>query len=116
MGLLQLSSDFLVSAAADATVRVWNPDTLECRHLMKGHQGAIMALHHDSNRVISGSDGGVKLWDIFSGQQIRDLISGANGVWQIKANEDVCVAAVNRGDATCIEIVDFSYRPPRITM
>lgn len=110
VGLLQLSTNFLVSAAADATIRVWDPDTHECRHLLRGHLGAIMALHHDNNRVISGSEGAVKLWDIKTGKHTRDLITGVNGVWQIKANSEVCVSAVNRSEVVWIEIIDFTQQ------
>lgn len=68
MGLLEISPKYLVSAAADCTLRVWDPVTGQCRATLHGHNAAITCFHHDPklNRVVSGSDGGVKAWELTS--------------------------------------------------
>lgn len=63
MGLLEISPKYLVSAAADATLRIWDPMTGRCLANLLGHSAAITCFHHDPdlNRIVSGSDGGVKV-------------------------------------------------------
>ncbi|KAF7721676.1 SCF ubiquitin ligase complex subunit cdc4 [Apophysomyces ossiformis] len=111
VGLLRITDNHLVSAAADSTLRVWSPETGACRHVLSGHQGAITFFQHDNEKVISGSDGGVKIWDIRTGRFIRDLITDVDGVWSVGFDRRRCVAAVhkrtNRGDVTSFVILDF---------
>ncbi|KAJ3725123.1 WD40-repeat-containing domain protein [Lentinula raphanica] len=83
VGLLGLSPSFLVSAAADSTLRVWDArlptknDASSYRGLasgtnssdllrgvMTGHTGAITCFQHDEWKVVSGSDGTLKVWDL----------------------------------------------------
>lgn len=68
VGLLEMSPHFLVSAAADATLRVWSTESGKCLACLTGHSGAITCFHHDPyfNRVVSGSEGGIKVWELSS--------------------------------------------------
>ncbi|KAI8823647.1 WD40-repeat-containing domain protein [Fimicolochytrium jonesii] len=68
VGLLELSPQYLVSAAADATLRIWSPTTGQCLANLTGHSAAITCFHHEPrlNRIVSGSDGGVKVWELNS--------------------------------------------------
>jgi F-box and WD-40 domain protein CDC4 len=68
VGLLELTTSFLVSAAADSTLRIWCPHTGKCLAILQGHDAAITCFHHDpeNNRLVSGSDGGVKVWELSS--------------------------------------------------
>ncbi|KAJ3177245.1 SCF ubiquitin ligase complex subunit cdc4 [Gaertneriomyces sp. JEL0708] len=128
VGLLELSSKYLVSAAADSTLRVWSPVTGQCLATLSGHAAAITCFHHDPvlNRIVSGSDGGVKLWELNSksygrgfsmapdlgrglpytqgpegetpihGRHIRDLVSSVQGVWRVRMDERRMVCAVQK--------------------
>ncbi|TBU35586.1 WD40 repeat-like protein [Dichomitus squalens] len=107
VGLLGLSPSHLVSAAADSTLRVWDPDTGELRHTLAAHQGAITCFQHDEFKVLSGSDGTLKMWDIRDGSQVRDLLTGIVGVWQVVFEGRWCVAASNRMDSTVLDVWDF---------
>ncbi|EGX49525.1 hypothetical protein AOL_s00078g14 [Orbilia oligospora ATCC 24927] len=107
VGLLDLSHDYLVSAAADASLRIWDPETGQLRHTLSAHTGAITCFQHDGHKVISGSDGTLKMWNIKTGRFIRDLLTNLSGVWQVKFNERRCVAAVQRENLTFIEVLDF---------
>lgn len=107
VGLLGLSPSYLVSAAADFTLRVWDPETGELQHTLAAHQGAITCFQHDEFKVLSGSDGTLKMWDIREGTQVRDLLTGIAGVWQVVFEGRWCVAASNRGDATVLDVWDF---------
>lgn len=107
VGLLGLSASHLVSAAADSTLRVWDPESGELRHTLAAHNGAITCFQHDEFKVLSGSDGTLKMWDIRDGTQVRDLLTGIVGVWQIVFEGRWCVAASNRVESTVLDVWDF---------
>lgn len=108
VGLLSLSATTLVSAAADSTLRIWDPVTGRLLHTLAGHTGAITCFQHDENKVLSGSDGTLKMWDAKDGSVTRDLLTGINGVWQVIFDRRFCIAASNRQEATFLEVWDFA--------
>ncbi|KAF8912150.1 WD40-repeat-containing domain protein [Gymnopilus junonius] len=107
VGLLGLSPSYLVSAAADSTLRIWDPDTGELRHTLAAHTGAITCFQHDEFKVLSGSDGNLKMWNVRDGTVVRDLLTGITGVWQVVFEGRWCVAASNRNDSTVLDVWDF---------
>ena len=109
VGLLGLSQSYLVSAAADSTLRVWDPSTGELVHTLVAHTGAITCFQHDEFKILSGSDGTLKMWDIRNGSNVRDLLTGITGVWQVVFDGRWCVAASNRHDATYLDVWDFGH-------
>lgn len=104
VGLLDLQQDRLVSAAADSTLRIWDPENGHCRSTLSAHTGAITCFQHDGQKVISGSDRTLKMWDVATGEFVKDLLTDLSGVWQVKFNERRCVAAVQRNNLTYIEV------------
>ncbi|KAJ6585244.1 cell division control protein 4 [Mycena capillaripes] len=111
VGLLALSPHTLVSGAADATMRVWDPNTGALRHTLAAHTGAITCFQHDERKLLSGSDGTLKLWDMRDGSFVRDLLAGITGVWQVAFEGRWCVAATNRthGTAAVTEIQAWNF-------
>ncbi|KAL8677258.1 MAG: hypothetical protein Q9186_006294 [Xanthomendoza sp. 1 TL-2023] len=107
VGLLDLQHDRLVSAAADSTLRIWDPETGSCKATLKAHTGAITCFQHDGQKVISGSDRTLKMWNVANGRFVKDLLTDLSGVWQVNFNERRCVAAVQRNGLTYIEVLDF---------
>lgn len=107
VGLLSLSPTTLVSAAADSTLRIWNPETGASQHVLQAHQGAITCFQHDEFKVLSGSDGALKMWDARDGTVVRDLLTNILGVWQVVFDERFCVAASNSQDHTFLDVWDF---------
>jgi F-box and WD-40 domain protein CDC4 len=135
VGLLELSPHYLVSAAADSTLRIWDPNTGTCLGQLNGHAGAITCFQHDTmhNRIVSGSDGGVKSWEMCNdlnaslrelkkpsrrappltyGRPIRPLVAGVIGVWKVSMDERRVVCAVQKednshGNRTWFEVLDF---------
>ncbi|KAK0196586.1 WD40 repeat-like protein [Armillaria mellea] len=107
VGLLGLSPSYLVSAAADSTLRIWDPDTGELKHTLAAHTGAITCFQHDEFKVLSGSDGTLKMWNVRDGTVVRDLLTGITGVWQVVFEGRWCVAASNRNDSTVLDVWDF---------
>ena len=112
VGLLELTPKFLVSAAADSTLRIWSPDEGTCLSVLSAHTGAITCFQHDAQKVVSGSDGTLKMWDIRTGKFVRDLLTNVNGVWQIRFDEKRCVAAVQRNSTTWFEVLNFEESAP----
>jgi F-box and WD-40 domain protein CDC4 len=104
VGLLDLSHDKLVSAAADSTLRIWDPENGQCKSRLCAHTGAITCFQHDGQKVISGSDRTLKMWNVNTGEFVKDLLTDLSGVWQVKFNERRCVAAVQRNALTYIEV------------
>lgn len=97
VGLLGLTPNHLVSAAADKTLRVWNPSTGVCEHVLAGehgHEGAITCFKHDDEKVISGSEGGLKMWDIKTGRHLYDLVTDVKGVWWVTFDKRRCIVAI----------------------
>ncbi|GAN07304.1 WD40 repeat-like protein [Mucor ambiguus] len=114
VGLLGLTHQHLVSAAADKTLRVWGPDTGVCEHVLAGkhgHEGAITCFKHDDEKVISGSEGGLKMWDIKTGRFLYDLVSDVKGVWWVTFNKSKCVVAIHNQDKTSFQMLDFGVSP-----
>jgi F-box and WD-40 domain protein CDC4 len=107
VGLLDLSHGRLVSAAADSTLRIWDPENGQCKSRLCAHTGAITCFQHDGQKVISGSDRTLKMWNVKTGEFVKDLLTDLSGVWQVKFNERRCVAAVQRNSLTYIEVLDF---------
>ncbi|GAN06760.1 conserved hypothetical protein [Mucor ambiguus] len=107
VGLLGLSDQYLVSAAADSILRVWSPETGVCHHALSGHGNSITCFQHDNDKVISGSEGGLKMWDIQTGRFVRDLITDVDGVWRVAFDGRRCVAAVQKKNETSFRILDF---------
>lgn len=107
VGLLSLSPSYLVSAAADATLRVWDPDTGKLLNTLDTHEGAVTCVHHDDFKVLSGSEGMLKIWDIRDGRDVRDLLTGIAGVWQVVFEGQWCVAAINKGGKTYLDVWNF---------
>lgn len=118
VGLLDLQDDRLVSAAADSTLRIWDPANGRCKHMLMAHTGAITCFEHDGRKVISGSEKTVKMWDVRTGDWVQDLLTDLRGVWQVKFDQRRCVAAVQRGELTYVEVRShtiYYYRIQRLT-
>jgi F-box and WD-40 domain protein CDC4 len=97
VGLLNVSPRYIVTGAADCTVRVWDPDTFELKHQLVGHQAAITCLAHDGDKIVSGSEGGLKLWNMRTGALIRDMFPSVNSVWQLQFRANLLIVATGQG-------------------
>ncbi|KAL1660984.1 hypothetical protein GGF50DRAFT_118424 [Schizophyllum commune] len=89
------SPSYLVSVAADSTLRIWDPDSGAFRHTLTAQTGAITCFQHDDFKVLSGSDDTLKMWNISDGTVVCDLLTGISGVWQVVFEGRCCVAARN---------------------
>lgn len=107
VGLLNMSPNYMVSAAVDASLRIWDANSIEYQTTLSTNASSITCFAHDERKIVSGSDGTLRLWDIRTGQPIRDLITGIQSVWQIVFRDNILVAATNRGGNFQFEVFDF---------
>jgi len=70
-----------ISASYDASLLVWNLDTLECiQGLFNGHKDAVVEFNWKHSLVVSGDRGGsMAIWDINTGQPIRMMKQAHSG-------------------------------------
>lgn len=104
---VDLRNGLLVSAGPASTLRVWDPETGTRRNTLKTSTGQITCFQHDGSKIICGGEKAVTMWDAQTGEWVQDLLTDLSGVWQVKFDERRCVAAVQRGELTYIEVFDF---------
>lgn len=107
VGLLGISPNYLVSGAADGSIRIWDANTYELKHALVS-SGAVTCFQHENTRLVSGSEGTLKLWDIRTGQCIRDLLAGVSAVWQVAFKHKLLVAASSKGASTTFDVFNLS--------
>ncbi|MGF2035134.1 MAG: NB-ARC domain-containing protein [Nostoc sp. CmiVER01] len=70
------NGEFLASASADRTIKLWSPHTGQCLKTLHGHGSWVWAIAFspDSNLLASGSyDHTIKIWDVPSGECLQTL-------------------------------------------
>lgn len=89
----------LITGSYDRTIRVWNLETGQELHCLKGHTRAVRALQFDEAKLITGSmDSTIKVWDWRRGKCIRTLTGHTDGV--VCLNFDSNVLASGGVDST----------------
>ncbi|KAG8684481.1 SCF ubiquitin ligase complex subunit cdc4 [Ceratobasidium sp. 395] len=99
----------IVTGSRDHTLRVWKlPRQGDPEYRCVGADGEdVDPAEHDEFKVLSGSDGTLKMWDVREGSVVRDLLTGITGVWQVVFEGRWCVAASNRQEQTYLDVWDF---------
>jgi len=71
-----LDGKMLASGSWDKTIRIWDMQTFECKHELKGHTAAVWALLPiEGGKLLSGSaDKTIRLWDMHDGKCLGQLI------------------------------------------
>jgi F-box and WD-40 domain protein CDC4 len=74
-------------------------------HRLAAHDNSVTSLQFDDSRVVSGgSDGRVKVWDLKTGQLVRELTAPADAVWRVAFEEEKCVVMASRSGRTIMEV------------
>ena len=58
----------LASGSNDNTVRLWNVNSGKQLHIMEGNSGGTVAFTPDGNSLISRGGGGIKVWNVQTGE------------------------------------------------
>jgi WD40 repeat protein len=71
----------LATGGGDDLVKLWDPGTCKVRCELKGHGSTItsLAFSPDSRFLASADEIGVKLWDVASGQELREASKQLKG-------------------------------------
>ena len=80
-----------VVSSGDMTVRIWNAETGETKHILQGHLNGVrsVAFSRDETRVVSGSmDKSVRIWNAVTGEIERVLDGHDNGVLSVAFSPD----------------------------
>ncbi|KAH3672755.1 hypothetical protein WICMUC_004161 [Wickerhamomyces mucosus] len=111
VGLLGLSNKYLISAAADGTLRGWNPKIYTNEFtLHHDNHSAITTFDSNSNVLVSGSEGQFNIYDLKNkGELIKfNFLNDIGQVWSTKCNFNKCIIAVEKNQQSYIEILDFT--------
>ncbi|KAJ5232913.1 hypothetical protein N7468_005869 [Penicillium chermesinum] len=108
VGLISLKEDQLLTASADSTLRIWDPETGQCRGTLTEAAHVITTFDHDHDKIVSGSQGALKLWNAKTACFEKYLLTDLSGVWQVGFDAQRCIVAAQRGGDTYIEVLDFS--------
>ena len=96
-----------LSSADDTTIWTWSLETGNHVKRLAIDAGHISGLQIHATRTIWGGNTAVMMQDTRTDECIC-LLSDLNEVWQVKSDERRCVAAVQRGEVTYIEVCRFS--------
>ena len=56
------------------------------------------------NKIVSGGVESIKIWDLKTGNLLREVCAGIEGVWGVAVDDKTLVASVKRGDGTTLEV------------
>lgn len=105
-----LNGKIIVSGSADNTVRIWDSLNGNQLHVCEGHSGVhALAISPDAKYVVAGESGlngqpyyKLKVWDLKTGENVRDFAQIHHGVETIKFSESglVLMTSSTEGDIT----------------
>lgn len=77
-------------------------------HRLAAHDNSITSLQFDDNRIVSGgSDGRVKIWNLRTGQLVRELSQPAEAVWRVTFEDEKAVVMATRAGRTIMEVSEI---------
>jgi F-box and WD-40 domain protein CDC4 len=98
-----------VTAGSDGRVIIFNLATYTCLQRVCAHDNSVTCLQFDDRFIVSGgNDGRVKLWDVKTGNFIRELSRPSESVWRINFQDDKCAILCQRGGKTVMELITFN--------
>ncbi|KAK0555187.1 hypothetical protein OC845_000323 [Tilletia horrida] len=80
----------LITGSYDRTARVWNLETGEQLHVLRGHTRVVRCLQFDDCKLITGSmDRTLKIWNWRTGELMRTLEGHTEGILCLNFNEEI---------------------------
>jgi WD40 repeat protein len=71
---LQFDKNKIMSGSNDRTIKLWDVNTGQCLHTLKGHTDWVRCLKFDDSKMASGGfDETIKLWDMHTGKCLTTL-------------------------------------------
>ena len=90
-GVLDVCFDqkYVVSCSKDTTVCLWDRQTGDLIHRLNGHRGPVNAVQLRGNLAVSASgDGIAKLWNLTSGNCVKEFLSKERGMACVEFSPD----------------------------
>jgi WD40 repeat protein len=84
----------------DQTLRIWEIETGNCRHILTGHKGPVLscAFHPSQAIIVSGSgDQTVKFWDTTTGDCLQTWAGQNHHIWSVAFNPTGQILATGDG-------------------
>lgn len=107
VGLLCLSTPFLVSASVDGMLRVWNPNTGQLLHCLLRGPHPTDPLKYEDFKVLSGSTSGFTMWDMQRGKLAKILTRTVDQAFMVDSDEPWIVGASIKSDFSVLDICGF---------
>ena len=105
---------YILTAALDSTVKLWDVETGRCIRTLFGHVEGIWALAADTLRVVSGAqDRMVKVWNMSTGKCERTITGHAAAVTCLALSDSRLITGSEDGEARmyCFKSVVRSATP-----
>jgi len=91
---------YILTAALDSTVKLWDVETGRCIRTLFGHAEGIWALAADTLRVVSGAqDKMVKVWNVSTGKCERTITGHAAAVTCLALSDSRLITGGEDGEA-----------------
>jgi F-box and WD-40 domain protein CDC4 len=77
-------------------------------HRIAAHDSSVTSLQCDGRFLVTGgNDGRVRLFEMDTGQYVRELSERSESVWKVAHRGDVCAIMCKRAGKTVMEIWRF---------
>ena len=90
---------------------MWSLERFCAFYRLDAPDNSVTSLQFDHTRVVSGgSDGRVKVWDLKTGNLVRELVTQGDAVWRVAFEEEKCVAMALKNSRTVMEVSGETVR------
>lgn len=105
IGRISWSPDgrLLASASRDRTLRIWNPQTGQVKHVLDGHKGWVIDLDWspDAKRIVTcADDRSLRIWDVDKGKLLHTMLGHDDTVKSVAWSPDGSIIASGSEDKT----------------
>ena len=99
----------LVTGNAGGSVQAWPlEDYTEIRRI-KAHEDSVISMHCEGTKVVTGSTK-IRVWDLMSGELLRELGTSDGAVWKVGFLEERVVTVFHRDQDIVLIVSTSSHR------
>ena len=101
LSCLSLSGRALASAGDDALISLWGTAPVGAERpfkVLRGHKGAVVAVHYDGATLVSAEWGWVLMWDVAEGTVTKAFRDAYGGIRHLSVTRDFVATCGDGGD------------------